>query len=252
MTDTRRSATGLRLLSEGLVILVSILAALFLEGWRDDRASAIELQHELSNVGRELSRNRDIVLAEINTIDRIVESVEHLVERLEANPEARFVAVNDSVAWLATLWGPTLDPSLGAIEALISSGQLAQIDNADLRLGLAGLRDMLGDATEEQMFALHVSTDELHPRILESPDFSALRRVSQEFLTLSQGAGLSSQQQTVRRQMPTYRSIAYPNDVSIRSGLYLKVMYYEAAIAELRPLLEHFDDLVDLVAAEIQ
>ncbi len=251
MANATRRSTGLRLLLEGLVVLVSILAAFFLEGWRDDRELARELEQELASVGRELDRNRELVLAEVAAINRIVAGTDALLGRLEANDESRFIAVSDSLAWLATLWGPTLDPSLGAVDALISSGRLALIDNPDLRLGLAGLRDVLADAAAEQQLALQLSFDRLYPLVLGSPDMSALRRVSREFTTVRQEAGLSPQEQMAERQMPTYTDIAYPNEVAIRSVLNLKLVWYEAAIAELHPLLPHLDNLMSLVAEEI-
>ena len=92
---------------EGVVVLVSILAAFFLEGWRDDRELAQELRLELVSVGKELERNRDIVLAELGAIDRIVAGTENLLIQLEADPGAPFVGVADSLAWLAAMWGPT-------------------------------------------------------------------------------------------------------------------------------------------------
>lgn len=251
MTSATRRGTGLRLLLEGLVVLVSILAAFFLEGWRDDRELDRELEQELASVGRELDRNRDLVLVEVAAIHRIVAATDALLERLEINDESRFVAVSDSLAWIATLWAPTLDPSLGAVEALISSGRLARIGSPDLRLGLAGLRDVLADAAEEQRLALKISFDRLYPLVVGSPDMSVLRRLTREFTTVRQEAGLSPQEQMAGRPMPTYTDIAYPNEVAIRSVLNIKLAWYEAAIAELQPLLPHLENLMSLVAEEV-
>jgi hypothetical protein len=250
VANTKRGATALRLLLEGFVVLVSILAAFLLEGWRNDRAEAHELQQELVSVGREIDRNRDIVLAELSAIHRIIAGGDELLEQLESERESRFVVVTDSIAWLATLWSPTLDPSLGAVDALISSGRLARIHDPELRLGLAGLRDMFIDAAQEQLLAQSVSTEQLQPRVLESPDMARLRRVTREFITRRQDAGLSPQEQMAAGQMPSYGDVAYANNVSIRSALNMKLIWYEAALAELDPLLPHLANLADLAGAE--
>jgi hypothetical protein len=250
VADERKTSRVMRLLVEGLVILFSILAAFFLEGWRADRELARELRQELVNVGVELERNRTIVQAELNAIGRIIAGADYLLERLEAEPEARFVSVTDSIAWLATLWGPTLDPSLGAVDALISSGRLAQIENPELRLRLAGLRDMIIDAQEEEDVALKISLEQLSPRIVESPGWPALRRLTREFTTVRQVAGLSPQEQMAGGRMPTYGDIAVPNNAAVRGVLNLRLIWYEAAIAELRPLLPHLEGLEALVDRE--
>ena len=242
--------TGLRLVLEGAVILVSILAAFFLEGWRNDRELGQEVRLELVSVGKELERNRNIVLAELGAIDRIIAGSEGVLAQLEADPGTSLVSVADSLAWLAAMWGPTLDPSLGAVQALISSGRLAQIEDSELRLGLAGLRDMFTDAAQEQQLALQVSAEQLYPRIMRSPDLPALRRVSREFVTVRQEAGLSPQEQMAGGRMPTYRDVAFPNAVDVRGILNLKMIWYEAAVAELRPLLPHLERLIDLVERE--
>ena len=134
---------------------------------------------------------------------------------------------------------------------MIASGRLAQIENSELRLGLAGLRDMFIDAAQEQQLALKVSTEELYPQIMRSPDLAALRRVSREFVTGRQEAGLSPQEQMAGGRMPTYGGVAFPNAVDVRGILNLKMIWYEAAVAELRTLLRHLERLIGLVESEI-
>lgn len=232
------------------MILVSILAAFVLEGWRDDRELDREVSLELVSVGLELERNRDIVLAELSAIDRIVEATDSMLLLLDADPGAEFVQVADSMAWLVAMWVPTLDPSLGAVEALISSGRLAQVGDPELRLGLAGLRDLYVDVAQEQEQALAVTSDRLWPRFVASPDVGAVRRVSREFVTIRQEAGLSPQEQMAGGRMPSYRSVGFPNGPDVRGALSLKLMWLEAAEAELRPLLPHLERLIALVTSE--
>ena len=51
-------------------------------------------------------------------------------------------------------------------------------------------------------------------------------------------------------RMPSYRSVAFPNGPDVRGALSLKLMWLEAAKAELNPLLPHLERLVALVASE--
>jgi hypothetical protein len=247
---TRRTRSKKSLALEGMVILVSILAAFLLEGWRDDRELAREVSLELVSVGLELERNRDIVLAELSAIDRIVTATDSILLLLSGDPDAEFVQVADSLAWLVAMWVPTLDPSLGAVEALISSGRLAQVGDPELRLGLAGLRDLYVDVAQEQEQALAVTSERLWPLFVASPDVGAVRRVSREFVSIRQEAGLSPQEQMAGGQMPHYQLVAFPNGPEVSGVLSLKLMWLEAAIAELDPLLPHLERLITLVESE--
>ena len=76
--------TGLRLFLEGMVVLLSILAAFFLEGWSDDRQLAQEVRQELASVSLELQRNREVVEAEIDAIRRVTTGASLLIEAMEA------------------------------------------------------------------------------------------------------------------------------------------------------------------------
>ena len=248
--ETRRTRSKKSLALEGMVILVSILAAFLLEGWRDDRELAREVSLELVSVGLELERNRDIVLAELGAIDRIVTATDSILLLLSGEPDAEFIQVADSLAWLVAMWVPTLDPSLGAVEALISSGRLAQVGDPELRLGLAGLRDLYVDVAQEQEQALAVTSERLWPLFVASPDVGAVRRVSREFVSIRQEAGLSPQEQMAGGQMPHYRLVAFPNGPEVSGVLSLKLMWFEAAIAELDPLLPHLERLITLVESE--
>ena len=161
--DRGTQRRGMALVVDGIVILASILAAFFLEGWRADRELARDLTQELESVHRELERNRDLVSAELSVVDRVTSSAAALLVDLHASPEVRMVEVADTIALLSTVWAPTLDPSLGAVEALISSGRLAQLPDPRLRQGLAGLRDEFQDVREEQVNAVALRDNQLFP-----------------------------------------------------------------------------------------
>lgn len=198
----------------GLVVLLSILAAFFLEGWRDDRELARELQQELASIRVELERNRDLIAAEIATLDRITTAGAAFAEAL-ASSNAPDVLMSDTLVFLGAQWHPSCSPSLGAPNALISSGRLAQVQGTDLRLGLAGLSEAVNDALEEEVFARQVSVEQLLPLIGERADL-----------------------------------IAIPNSPAVRNALIRRNTWLAAATTEFAQLDLHMADLIAAVGME--
>jgi hypothetical protein len=241
--DGRMQRRGMALVVEGIVILASILAAFLLEGWRTDRELARDLTQELESVYRELERNRDLVSAELSVLDRLTSSAAALLVELHANPEAALVEATDTIALLATVWAPTFDPSLGAVDALISSGRLAQLPNPRLRQGLAGLRDQFQDAREEQVNAIAIRDNLLFPLTRDRLDYRAFRVILDK-LAESGSAGAQSQESMAVRSFPSLGTVDYPNGPSIRSTLEFRRMIYLTVQDELSQLQVFLDDLI--------
>lgn len=251
MRADRPGRSGLGLLLEGFVVLVSILAAFFLEGWRDDRQAARELGQELASVARELERNRDLVAADLAAVGRVMAGAETLLARLNEYEDTEFVEVPDTVAWAGTVWSPTLDPSLGALDALISSGRLAKIESEPLRSGLAGLRDVFRDAAQDDILAERITFDQLLPQIHGSDLLAALIQVTTEFILPGQRVGGSSHQAVANVAIPSHGWVAYPNTPAIRAALSMKLVWYTSTKGELQSVEAHLADLIVLASAEI-
>ncbi|UCC24982.1 MAG: hypothetical protein JSU98_14805 [Gemmatimonadales bacterium] len=252
MATERPARHWLRLALEGVVVLVSILAAFYLEGWRDDRELDRDLRLELLNVRLELQRNRDIVTAEIAAIERVISSGTSLVSMLRASPSSDRIPVPDTIAWLGALYSPTMELSLGAVDALITSGRLSRIDDSELRLGLAGLEEMFEDVAQEGIEAQRITFDQLFPLIRGGIDMALLRGLSEEILTAGQVAGATPQERFADRALPSYGTVDYPNTVAIRTVHDLKLIWYISAISELQPLIPHIDHLEALLTAAIE
>lgn len=236
---------------EGMVIVASILLAFFLEGWGADREFQRDVTLELENVLVELKRNEEMTRAEFEAVERTIVAIDTVIARLTADPDAPYVTVRDSTAWLATYWAPTYDPSMGAIDALIGSGRLAQIEDNRLRLGLTGLRDLFRDATEEGRTVVQMNIETLYPLVAESPDGPRLREITREILTVRQDAGLSPQEQVAASRMPTYRDVSLPNSRAMLGALSIKAAWYEGALAELRPLQSQIGELIAALETEL-
>jgi hypothetical protein len=229
------------LLIEGIVILASILAAFLLEGWRADRELARDLTQELESVHRELERNRDLVSAELSVLDRLTSSSTALLVELHANPEASTVEATDTIALLSTMWAPTIDPSLGAVEALISSGRLAQLPNPRLRQGLAGLRDQFQDAREEQQNAIAIRDNQLFPLVRDRLDYRAFREI---LVALAEAGNAQSQESMSVRSFPSIGTVEYPNGPSIRNALEVRLLIYLTVQDEMSRLQVFLDDII--------
>ena len=248
--DGRIRRRGSHLILEGIVILASILAAFWLEGWRADRDLARDLTQEMESVDRELERNRELVIAELAVLDRITSSSNALLTELRANPEAATVAVTDTIAILGTSWSPTIDPSLGAVQALIGSGGLAQLPNPHLRQGLAGLSDRFQDALEEQVLARAMFSNEIFPLTRDRLDYRVWGEALVELLDPG-NAGTLSQEGLSVRSFPSAGTVDFPNSLAIRNALEIRRQWYLTAQDELSQLRVFLDDLIAVMEDEL-
>lgn len=133
---------------EGVVVVLSILIAFALDAWWDGRQAASELNRELTNVLSEVRAKRTDAFAQIREFERAVDGATALLEVMDEDPESAFVVVPDTVAYLANRL-PTLNPRLSALDALITSGLLASIEDPALRSALGRLKGDVEDAIAE-------------------------------------------------------------------------------------------------------
>lgn len=251
MPDSRGLDRAGGLLAEGLVVLLSILAAFLLEGWRADRELAGELLQELVSVQRELEGNRELILAEVEAIDRVTAGTEALLAELRAARDRDSVFVPDTIGWLGGMWTTTVDPSLGAVEALIATGRLAQVSNPELRTGLAGLRDRVADAREDQVVVRLLLVEQLLPLIRDGVDIASMADAGELLMTVSEGDSLTPQERARLRGLESQTRVRFPNSAAIRNTIRYKASYHGGARAELVALVAHLEKLIDQVAMEV-
>lgn len=144
-----------RVLVEGLVILGSILAAFGLEAAWTSREDGIRRSALMDDLRTELVRNRDdlgtTLVAQRLRAERIGILLGELSQRAVG-------LAPDSVRALQTsLLGVTsYDPSLGILELLIQSGDLALLEQQELRARLAGLSSVAEDYLSNQGLLVRV------------------------------------------------------------------------------------------------
>jgi len=226
-------------LVEGAVILVSIVLAFGLDAWWDSLAEGRQMREQLGSVEAEVRENRDLVLFQVDLMERIVGASKVLVAAMDsAGPSAREIIIPDSIAWLP-LNNPTLDASLGAIDALVASGQLAQIGDPEVRTLLAGLRDRFEDAVEEQEQALTVFYDHLFPRLIEE-GYRTSTVVEQSIFDFWA-------ERTPGRPVRSFGMVQFPVDPSLPEMLGERLRLYAISVDEMRGLLVVLDDLEQAV-----
>jgi hypothetical protein len=150
MGNTRQNPLG-RIFLEGAVIVVSILLAFSIDTWWDNR---IEQQRERE----QLVSMRAEFQADLSGLDAVLASVQHHAKNLESFIAMLKAAGNEPVLIPARLLGSaitwrTSDVSISALEALMASGDLNLLRNAELRANLAGLPAFLLDVTEDEIIA---------------------------------------------------------------------------------------------------
>ena len=233
------------------MVLLGVLGAFLLEGWRNDRELAREVRQELQSVEGELRRNREAVTVEIATLGRTARGGEALADQIAASPEGSVLAVPDTLLFLAAVWNPTFNASLGAVEALIASGRLGEIGDPNLRLGLAGLDEAVADATEEEEFARAITVEALSPALDVALTWPSFEGILTDFFGAS-GGGESPQDRALRLAIPSSGAVDLVATGRLRNLLVRRVTWQRAAIGEFRRLEERLEHLLGLVEHELR
>lgn len=161
MPDTKRPSLA-RLALEASVIIGSILLAFALDAWWDERQEVERVSELLEAVAAEFD-------AEIAGLDSIIAVNRRVVvaqyDLVEVTDPARSVPDPDTVETIFAAGGSyeIYDPSFGALAAIISSGGLERVEDAEVRDRLAGWNAELTDLDWErdQVF-------DANDRVLES------------------------------------------------------------------------------------
>lgn len=243
---------SMKLALEGFVVLISILLAFYLEGWRDDRELDREVKQELLSVKQELERNKTLIQAQIIVLDQIIHSSDKLINQLESNIGSKKLSIPDTLAFISAFFSPTFDPSIGAIQSIITSGRLAKINNQQLKLGLAGLKDLFYDAKEDEETARDITVNRVVSLLLLENDIkmSEFHYIIKEVFG-KEGKGLSPIERVTNTQFPSLGNVDFPNNLKIRNILRYKTNWYVGGRREYITIMSHINDLIKLVDEEI-
>ena len=201
-----------RLVAEGLTIVTGILLAFSVDAaWNRHRANS-DLDESLMSIKEDLLRSQtdldgiwipwhagistssmsflswvrfgnDSIFA--RSTDGVDDSYANIVAATRAllrGPDsgASTVLVPDSII-ARTLFTPTFDPSVSAVEAALGNGALSLLENRELREGLAALPALLGDLADEEIQARDHARSRLAPILNSSAQLDHIQTIDGEF-----------------------------------------------------------------------
>jgi hypothetical protein len=140
------------MISESVLIIVSILLALSADAWLDSRNQAAQLDGHLAALARDFDTMLERVDASYNAANRGVESGTHLSLLLQDGSEIDPDLARD---WLWHLvFYEVFSPSVGAYQALVASGNLELLENDGLKLELADFFGSFEDVRASEQLLL--------------------------------------------------------------------------------------------------
>lgn len=225
-------------LGQGALVVASILIAFALDAFWEEFQERGDLHDDLANISLELEENRGRVEYHLDMAQRMVAAFDVVIGAIDSDQTA--ATVPDTSLWLTAIT-PSLDASLGAIDALLASGRMAVVENPELSRRLAGLRDRVEDAVEEQLQAHQIQFSSVVPRV-QGDYWAAIRHIGDEFWAQARvpGRSLEYRSDVVFRQGPTVLS-----ELSVR-----RTLYY-VTIGEFRGLLDEFKLIENLIDSEV-
>lgn len=170
-----RRVHWLRILAEGVTIVVSILLAFWLQAWWEGRQDRDRDRSTLERLDAELVAVDSVLIEWRARHVRMIGLSEALLEH--AGPLGSSTLSDDSIAaLLAPLQGHTsFDAPLATLAALESSGQLAVIPSEALLTRVAVWRGVLDDLRSDEARAQLLTDQDLIPFLYENV---AIRTVS--------------------------------------------------------------------------
>ena len=134
------------------MIVASILLAFAIDAWWADREIDQWQSAQLSALREEFAMNLEGLGTIVRDHDSSARSLESLIAQIQGSDDKTLVTVSDAVLTSLVAWR-TSDISTGTLNALLSSGRLADIDNSMIRRALAAWPSEVGDAQEDENLA---------------------------------------------------------------------------------------------------
>ncbi|PWH83957.1 hypothetical protein DIS18_05245 [Algibacter marinivivus] len=139
-------------IGEIILVIIGILIALSINNWNTNRKLKSEEQNLLKDLRVEVKNNIDVLSTAINEHEKsyaVAQEFKSLFKDRDAfnsMPESSFV---DMYYKMNMNW--TYDPNKGILKSMISSGQINNLSNKELKYLLASLEDIIIDALEDTM-----------------------------------------------------------------------------------------------------
>lgn len=236
-----RRIPWLRVITEGVVIVVSILLAFAVDAWWDQQQLHGAEQHALRGLQIDFRANREELRAVISTH----EGYRRDLARLATLTDAELAAVpGDSVdIYIRAMQGfRTFDARDGNLDALIASGDLELITDARLRDALVEWRGRIADLSEEAVQVLSESQ-----RVIERMgELGGPWRIG--VIASSPMAGLTDAMSHFPRADLRIAAADQELMARARTKRFLATIY----LLELQALYSHADSVLNLIQADIR
>ncbi|MEO1035401.1 MAG: hypothetical protein AAFX44_07575 [Pseudomonadota bacterium] len=143
-----RQIPWMNIVAESGAIIASILLAFWIDAWWESR-NELDLEREqLLSMREEFTANLEALELLNETINEHSSNIEEFIRILKAAGDEP-VVVPDYLLRSAIMWR-TSDISTSTLDALMASGSLNVLRNAELRIKLAGLPAVVRDLTEDE------------------------------------------------------------------------------------------------------
>ena len=136
-------------IGEILLVIIGILIAVSINGWNENRKLKKAEQSILKDLKQEMIMNLEALEFAIEENEKSFEAA--LEMRALFNDRAAFDKMPDSLffeLFRKLNWNVTYDPQNGILNSIISSGQINQLSNKELKYLLASLKELTTDAIE--------------------------------------------------------------------------------------------------------
>ncbi len=140
------------MLTESVLIVVSILLALSADAWLDSRKQAAELDGQLASLARDFQTMLERVDASYHAANRGVEAGRQLSVLMQEDSVIDPDRARERLWYL--VFYEVFTPGVGAYQALISSGNLELLENDELKQDLADFYGSFEDVRASEQLLL--------------------------------------------------------------------------------------------------
>ena len=226
------------LLAEGLLIVVSILVAFWIDAWWDERQDRVEEKRILNALRDEFLVNAEKIPSYMAGHQLSADYSAELIRTLHHAGPGGEVAVNvRHLGW--TVSQSSTDPQSGALDTVLQSGELRYVRSPEVRLRLAAWPQLVVDATENEILLRHTWSPLYHAALARQADLAPLDAMDSSCWAIDATDDCDA----------TEISVPYDTEVI---GLLLPVRGYSSeAVIELGRLVEEAQRIVDLIDEEL-
>ena len=226
------------LLAEGLLIVVSILVAFWIDAWWQERQDRVEEKRILNALRDEFLVNAEKIPYYMNGHQLSADFSAEMIQALhEAGPGGEIAVNVRHLGW--TVSQSSTDPQRGALDTVLQSGELRYIRSPEIRQRLAAWPQMVVDATENESLLRNTWSPLYNAALARQADLAPLDMMDPACWDLD----------ATDECDPTEISIPYDTEVI---GLLLPVRGYSSeAVREVGRLEQEARRIVDWIDEEL-